>query len=411
MNIQCLQCKGRGYCGRTQCPILAKSNAFFKIKDNFQKQDIYTASPSVFVGRHGYPNLNVGILAPPENTEDVWLHDAQTHWADNNFQINKIIRLRSNLLNSRFKLQIKNTNKLLDISKEIAMAANPVDVEINLKDKPVQKLNFPAFGLPTGPNAQIQRARTTSNPKVIKRVEKAVDAQDLKAHNSILSLYEHGLEEHKLAGLLSTANLGIKTQRKLVPTRWAITAVDDIIAKNLISTIKNYQKIDYSLYFGSYLGNYYVVLFFPEIWQYELFETYLPRSSWNQGQKTQSMTDYEPYQGRKQYAEQTGGGYYAARLPVLEKLSKLKKQGSALVLRFITGEYYCPLGVWVCKSAIRKALNTKSLTFNSQEELIKYAADLIENRFDLEPHFIFGQSKILTNLRTQPKLTKFFVVS
>jgi len=106
-------------------------------------------------------------------------------------------------------------------------------------------------------------------------------------------------------------NLGLKNQRKLVPTRWAITAVDDIIAKNLISAIKNYQKIDYSLYFGSYLGDYYMVLFFPEIWQYELFETYLPRSSWNQSQIIQSMTDYEPYKGRKSYAEQTGGGYYA----------------------------------------------------------------------------------------------------
>ena len=407
MDTQCLKCKGRGFCGRISCPILAKANAFFKIKQSINKQDINSASPSVFVGRQGYPNLNVGILAPPENTEDVWLHDAQTYWADNNFQIKKIIQLRSELINSRFKLQVKQTNKLLNISKEIAMANKPVDVEINLKEKPNQCINFHSYSLPMGPNAQIRQARITSNPSISQKVEKAVDAQDLKAHNSILSLYEQGFDENQLVKLLSTANLGIKIQRRLVPTRWAITAVDDIIAKNLISNIKYNKKADYSLYFGSYLGNYYAVLLFPDIWQFELFETYLPRSSWNTGEEIQSMTDYEPYTGRKTYAAQTGGGYYAARLPVLEKLSNLKKQASVLVLRFITGEYYCPLGVWVCKSAIRKALTTKTLTFNSKDELISYVDKLIKQNFNFNAQFILEKSKIMNNLKKQPKLSSF----
>ncbi len=407
MKIQCLKCKGRGFCGRIYCPILAKTNAFFKIKNKLEKQEFYSASPSIFVGRHNYPYLNIGILAPPENTQDIWLYDAQTYWADHNFQIQKIIQLRSSLINSRFKLEVKQSNKLLDISKEIAMAIKPVDVEINLKEKPKPQLNFPPYLLPIGPNAKIKQAKITSNPKIPKIVEKAVDAQDLKAHNSIISLYEHGLDENQLAKLLSTANLGLKTQRKLVPTRWAITAVDDIIAKKLISDIKNYEKMHYSLYFGSYLGNYYLALFMPEIWQYELFETYLPKSSWNISSEIQTMTDYEPYEGRKTYAEQTGGGYYAARLSVLEKLSKLKKQASALVLRFITGEYYCPLGVWVCRSAIRKALNTKPLTFKDKNEMLRYVKQLIQHRFRFNADYILKRSKILNKLKTQPKLTAF----
>jgi len=407
MDTQCLKCKGRGFCGKISCPILAKTNTFFKINKNMNKQDINSASPSVFVGRQGYPNLNIGILAPPENTDDVWLHDAQTYWAQNNFQIQKIIQLRSNLINSRFKLQVKQTNKLLDIGREIAMAIKPVDIEINLKEKPKPQVTFPPYGLPMGPSAKIKQAKITSNPNIPKTIEKAVDAQDLKAHNSVLSLYEHGFDENQLVKLLSTANLGLKTQRRLVPTRWAITAVDDIIAKNIMSTIKYNKKVEYSLYFGSYLGNYYIVLLLPEIWQYELFETYLPRSSWNTSSAVQSMTDYESYQGRKTYADQTGGGYYAARLPVLEKLSKLKKQASVLVLRFITGEYYCPLGVWVCKSAIRKALNTKPLTFKSKNELLHYTQELIKQRFNFNIHPIFKKSKILDTLKKQPKLTYF----
>ena len=39
--------------------------------------------------------------------------------------------------------------------------------------------------------------------------------------------------------------------------------------------------------------------------------------------KARFTTDYEPYTGRKTYAENCVGGYYAARLPILEKLKDI----------------------------------------------------------------------------------------
>jgi len=41
------------------------------------------------------------------------------------------------------------------------------------------------------------------------------------------------------AGLLSQ-----KSNRRFVPTRWSITAVDDIFSKALIKEIKKFQEID-----------------------------------------------------------------------------------------------------------------------------------------------------------------------
>ncbi|MFO8015903.1 MAG: hypothetical protein R6U32_02255, partial [Candidatus Woesearchaeota archaeon] len=61
MNIRCLKCKGRLFCGRTYCPIQAKISAQKKVNTSV-KQDYFGESPNVFVGHYGYPRLNVGFL-------------------------------------------------------------------------------------------------------------------------------------------------------------------------------------------------------------------------------------------------------------------------------------------------------------------------------------------------------------
>ena len=82
----------------------------------------------------------------------------------------------------------------------------------------------------------------------------------------------------------------------------------------------------------------------------------MPRAEFNVSDKIQYMTDYEPYSGRKRYAENCAGGFYSVRLAILEKLKKMRRQASVLALRFITGEYFAPLGVWVTRFAARRAL-------------------------------------------------------
>ena len=287
------------------------------------------------------------------------------------------------------------------------MASKPVDVEINLKDKPRFKFKTDAYAAPTGPNAILKKAIITENPKIDYRVDKVVSDIDLKANDALIYLYKHDFDENFLTKILSIGNLGIKYDRKLVPTRWSITATDDALAKHLLNGIRQYNEINYTSYFGSYLGNYFLILFFPEVWSYELFETYAPKAEWNISNEYQFMTDFEPYEGRKTYAENCGGGYYAARLPILEKLSTLKRQGSVLILRFITGEYAVPLGVWVVREAVRKALKNKPLEFGNKELMLKYAKSLIKKKFNYDINKLFNESKLLKNIKEQSKLTKF----
>jgi len=407
MQPLCLKCKGRGFCGRTFCPIYAKSQSIFKVEKMLDKSDFSSSSPAPFVGYYGYPNVNVGILSPAKIEKKAELYDAPRYWADHNFKIPEIVDLRSSLINSRFKIEVKKQNKFLEISKEVGMASKPVDVELSLDEKPRFKLKVDSYNAPMGPNAKLKNVQITSNPKISHYVEKVVDDIDLKAKNAILYLHKKEFDENFLTKLLSVGNIGLKKNRKLVPTRWSITATDDMIAKELIESIKDYKQADYLAFFGSYLGNYYLILLFPEPWCYELFETYMPKTSWNVDENINFMTDYEPYHGRKTYAENCVGGYYAARLSIAEKLEKMKKQSSVLALRFITGEYAVPLGVWVVREAVRKTMKNRPIEFASKELMLKYAGLLIKKKFNYDINNILKSSILLRNIKNQTKLSKF----
>ena len=382
--------------------------ALFRIKPKLTKKDFEGSSPAPFVGHVGYPNLNVGLLSPVEVKEDAWIYDAPRHWATNNFQIPVIVDYRSSLINSRFKAHVKNSTRFLEIAQEVGMASKPVDVEIHLKDKPAFGIYTDRIMTPTGPKAQLKQAKITSNSYVSSKVEKVVNDYDLKAEGALNYLYDKGFDENFLSKLLSIGNIGIKNNRKLVPTKWSITATDDILSKKIINEIKYYQEMDYMIFFGGYLGNYYLVLMFPDVWGFELFEMGIPFqiNPWSK-QKKFYATDYEDVYSRKTYANETAGGYYAARLPILEKLKKIKRKATVLCLRFITDEYYAPLGVWVVREATRKTMQNRPIGFSSKENMISYARKIIKENFDVDLDKILSNSIVLNKLKTQRKINYF----
>ena len=386
-------------CGDINCPICAKAYSQFRIKSMIVKENFSTDAIAPFVGRYNYPDINVGILAPPEQEEDSWLYDAPKYWASNEFQIPRIVDFRSSLINSRNRINIRQKNKFLELNQEISLSSKPTDIEINLKNKPVFRINYDNLMAPTGPYAELEKAKLTENPKIDTKVQKVHYDTDLKANEALVYLYENNFDENFLSRILSVGTLGIGKNRKLVPTRWSITATDDTLGKHLIDEIKKYNNINYSAFFGSYLGNYYLILLFPEVWSYELVETTVANPE-------HYTTDYESYDGRKNYAENTAGGYYTVRLAVLEKLKEMKKQASVLALRFITGDYTLPLGVWVTREAARKAMNSK-IEFSSKELMLEYARKLIKKRFNCDADFYLKRSNVLRNVKGQSKLLNY----
>lgn len=365
------------------------------------KKDFFGDTPAPFIGRYNYPNVNVGILSAIdyENKDEL---DNQKNWLQNQKTVSEIVGIRSSLVNSRMKSNVYSKfNKLNDLAKEVGIASGCVETEVNLKDKPQFKLTTSNYSTPHGPNVEMQKAKITSNPKVNSKVEKAHYDTDLKSSQALKELYDKGISESHLSQILSVGALGIGKNRKLVPTRWSITATDDTIGKELLKEIKYNEQIDnYKLYFGGVLGNYYLILYFPEVFGYELFEMSLQHPD-------SYSTDYEFFSGRKTYSENCEGGYYTVRLAISEHMKKINKQATAIAFRFITPQYNAPLGVWVTKEATRKSLSQKPNEFNSKQELIEMARKIIKDEFNFDLDKLLIKSILLKNLSTQRKLFEF----
>lgn len=403
----CIFCKSI-YHDYRNCPVAYKLAAQKKSNKQFKK-DYHGESPNIFVGHYGYPKVNVGFL----NTEQYDEHDDPQSWANKNKKIPEIIGKRTELVNSHFSSNVKLgqnlsvnkvNDKLLDLSKEVSMAKSPAAMELNLEKAPVFKLTFEQDAKPHGASVAVKKAQITENTNIDPRVEKVVD-DDLKATQGINKLYKQKQDVYFLTKLLTVGNLGLQKNRRLVPTRWGITATDDAIGKQLIKEIKDFNESNLELHFGGYLGNYYLVLFFDDVFSYELFEGYLPVIK---NDVMRWETDYENYHGRKYYVEETAGGYYASRISVLEKLKEQKKQASILVLRFITEEYTAPLGVWVVREAVKKAMQSHPIKFSSREEMLNYAKQFCIDKFDYDIDPLLARSKLLSNVKKQVKLSNFF---
>jgi hypothetical protein len=83
-----------------------------------------------------------------------------------------------------------------------------------------------------------------------------------------------------------------------VPTRWSITAVDDILSKDLREKVKTYPEInEYRVYESRYLDNIFEVLMLPQAWSYEAMEAWYPGTIWNPTGK--NVMIYGDWEGTK----------------------------------------------------------------------------------------------------------------
>ncbi|TFF89388.1 MAG: hypothetical protein EU549_00800 [Promethearchaeota archaeon] len=426
----CLLCKGaRLLCGKKTCPILFKKSILksiipFEIGKSVRNVELFGASPpGFFVGRYNYPNVSIGPLIPFNEIKsrfeinDFHVLDSPELWYGK--ELEEVIGYRSSLVRSNFKFNVHLGNqprgktpliqnqKLFEASQELSMAARPVDTESK-----IEKLNFRMImdnhALPLGPSGITRKIRITENVKVHPKVDYCVADTDLKAQEAVAEhLYLDGkVPLSSIMRVFSAGLLGEKQNRKLVPTRWAITAIDDIISKRLIEEIKKFPEInDYRIFEAQYLDNHFKILLFPGKFTYEMNEVWAPNSLWNislngdnRNLAPQIMTDYEFYKGRKTYASNITGAYYAARKAVCEYLYKIRKQARILIFREVSSGYLVPLGVWVIRETVKSAMeSSKPVKLDNFDDAInKMAEGMI-----LELKYWKNSSKLINFIKTQ----------
>lgn len=397
----CARCKGRSYCGKA-CPILTKFKILGKQKTHFSG----SSPPEIFVGRFFYPNVNTGILAPDEygETSDFSMPEL---WFEKNLSIEEILSLRGKLIYARFKSNIKQTinTKFLKLMQEISMADRKVDTEIILKKPPRYNLELSRQTAVIGNPAPLKAARLEENPHIHKKVDYLTNDTDVKAANAIQELYKSNIPTSNIIKILSAGLLGKKLSRKLVPTKWSITATDDTLSKMLLEKIRYYPEISEILLFhGYYVGNHYEFLLLPDKFAFEVIETYFSGSVWNPTKEIKVSQDYEGFNSRKTYAGNVTGAYYTARLALCEYLEKIKRQCSCFVMREERPEYNAPLGVGILRELSRDIFTKHPEKFSNIEEALKSS----QKRLKLPISVFTNKSWLLRKFGKQKRLTQFF---
>ena len=405
-NSICVVCKGaRFLCGKTRCPIMVKVNCYLKSVPLMASEDISGVSPpSVFIGRIGYPHVYAGPLVPPVN-EDTSLYDLPELWFGKS--IDEIVGFRSLLVRGKHRVHVQHfmqAGKIVEQTRELALAENSVDIELNLTKKPRGSIFMDDNVQPFGPSAPI-RDLHVGNARFDNRIEKAYYDTDLRAVPAVLELYNRGVMVTKIQRAFSVGAFGIEKNRRLVPTRWSITAVDDIVSKNLAAKVKTFPEInEYRVYESQYLDNVFEILMIPGMWNYESMEAWYPGTVWNpNGKSTAIFSDYEGNNGRTTYA-QIGGCYYSARLAVCEQLVKERRQATVIVLREARPGYIMPVGVWQVRENVRNAMRQQPFLFKTIGESLQFIA----SRFEIPLRRWILQSELLKNALFQKKITDFF---
>lgn len=396
----CIRCKGKGLCGRS-CPIIAKLKIYSEQIKNI-KNEFSGSAPSVFVGRYGYPNVNLGILSPSQIYEEAWQLDAPEFWYHSSYTLEMVLEARSQLVHPRSMANIKSSGRLVETAQEIAMASKPVSTEFLLKSRPRPAISLDTRMAPIGAPAILNKAELEENPKIPTIVDSIV-RDEIKANEAMNVLYRKGIDVGHITRILSVGLLGIN--KKMVPTCWSITATDDAIGKSLLEKIRDFPQVnEYHLFSNEYLGNHFEILLIPGAWSFEIIEGKQPGSCWNPlGSHTYVYADWERYWGRKTYASSVTGAYYSDRLAVCEHLMKIKKQASVLIVREVKPDYMLPLGVWVNREAVRGAFQAKPETFSE----LKPALERIFSRVSLRRDDVIAASCLLKEIREQKTLKAF----
>lgn len=374
----CIACKGgKALCGMP-CLWLARIDARLP-QLRVTGRDVFGSSPpSVFVGRYGYPNVSLGPMLPPIDLPDEKARelDAPPTWLDR--RIEDVLGLRSSLMRTRKPLPVgaaRSPPRLLTVTQELALSSKPVDTEVRLVKAPSQAWR-PRLGditAPMGPSVEPERVRLAENPSVHPLVERLHRDTDARAATAMAELYRGGIDGYQIEKLLSVGLLGQQPARRLVPTRWAITATDDQLGKNLIPRVKELPLLDaVHVHEGTTHGNRFLVLLLPRPWSYDMIETWFEGAMWSL-RTSPFIEDYEGPKGRTNYASNITGAYYAARLSILEHLLALRRQAAPFVYREITPDYWAPLGVWVIREGVKRALASPPRVFAGLKEALQFS--------------------------------------
>ncbi len=406
-NGLCNICKGtRKLCGKERCPLMLKFYSNKLHAPEIKTNDVSgTSPPAVFVGRFGYPKVEIGPLLPTYSG-DTTILDKPELWSGKSMY--DIASMRFQLVRGKYRIDatdFSKSGKIVDNVQELALTEKPVDVETVFEKRPSGRVVLDDEIIPFGPSGKMSRI-SVSNGRFERNLEKSFYDTDMKSTDAVVSAYTNGTLVSEIEKAFSVGTMGVGKRRRFVPTRWSITAVDDIISKNIMNDVRYNNTIDeFRLYQWKELDNWWSIVMIPITWRFEMIEAWYPKTSWNPSPNEMHLAhDHEFFEGRTSYADNITGGYYAARLAVTEFLNEIGRSAGVLVFREIHPGYDIPLGVWNIRENVRAALRTKPYTAENLDALWPQ----INSFMDLKKERWLKNSEILKDYLVQRRIEDFY---
>jgi len=364
-----------------------------KYANLFSSNEIQGSSPpSVFVGSYGYPKVGIGPMLPPIHG-DTTLLDSPEKWLGKSLE--EIVNYRLNLVRGIQKTGIEETSgRFIESLQELAMSSGSIDSEIQFMKNPSPTPSIDGQNAPFGPIGEIKTAKFSPNSS-IKSIEKVYYDTDLKAEDAVMKLYNSGIEISKIQKCFSIGMFG--KERKLVPTKWSITATDQIISSQILDSILDFDIIDqFQVFHFAHLGNLFSVILFPHRWLFEMQE------AWHNNDSVGFGSDHENAKGID-HPPEIAGAYFAGKLAVTEYLQKIQKQSGVIIFREIQPDYAVPVGVWQVREGIREAMKSIPQETQSLDEAI----DLATKRMSISKNEWLSHGNML-KLVKQTSMSDFF---
>ena len=349
----CVRCKGtKNLCGLGYCPILKKIRAQHKQSKEL-KQDVFGTTNEAFVSSGNYPNVSWGPVLALDG------YKGMRKIYEEGYE--KVVEYRSAMVKGKRFGGIRPHKRSVEETQEAALSIRPVDVEINFSRIPKYDMRFSSVVQPTGASAPMRRVKVCENPKIPKQIDALIE-EGRKAKDTVVDLYGRGLDNYYITNVLSIGKLGVLENRIMVPTRWSITATDDMLGKHLAETIREHKQLNKVWVFThESFSNHYEIIVAPGRWEFENFEAWCPKTVWNlEGRSARVSVEYEPFGGRGKYALSQAGAYYAVRLAVLEFLNRIRRQGRVVAIREVYDGYQVPVGVFQVRENARDAMENST---------------------------------------------------
>ncbi len=398
----CVRCRSaQMLCGKPVCPILLKYHAFERTLPLVGGHDLEGSSPpAVFVGRFGYPKVSFGpLLAPQHGSTE--LFDSPEDWVGRS--VSEVVSFRLGLVRGTSPVRVTDAERpirLLQDMQLLGIAGESAESEAHFRRPPRGHLALSDTAPPFGPSAPIERFRLDVR-RVDPHLDRLASDTDANARIAVGELYERGVRVSRIQRAFSVGVLGRHGRRRLVPTRWSITAVDDLLSKKNLERIRLLPELsEIEVHRLTALDNRWLIVLLPGAYRYESIEAWYPNTLWNPDPTNLVvMGDHEGHDGRTTYAS-IGGCYYAARLATSEALLDRGRQAGVVVLREVHPGEILPLGVWNVREYVRAAMHRPAERLASLTELSR----TIAATFAIPLPRWLAASAVLHEARTQRRL-------